>query len=235
LLILAGLKRTIDVNTVARKWVEHKATELAAKSPASDSARSWLDVNFNLETNALEDALKEVYGSGWAFGNTDSEQQLGGSVADPWAGWNAGNEAAAALVDPPKGLQSLLDKSKVTIDGIKGTTLDQMGTQLAASLSQGLGAEQTANNLLNVIDDSARAMVIARTETARAICDSNVSNYRENGVEQMQWITADPCDVCAENDGEIVNIGDTFSTGDEYPPAHPNCVCDVSPIGSVTE
>lgn len=233
MLILSGLKHSVDVEKVANKWVDNHAAALSSKSPESDSARRWIKINVRLQTKALEAALKQIYGSGWAFGNTDSEAQLYGEIADPWAGWNAGNEAAAALVDPPKGLKNLLDKSGITLEGIIGTTLDQMGTQLADSLSRGLGARETADNLLNVINDPARAMVIARTETARAVCDSNVANYSENGVTQMQWISADPCILCAENEGVIVEIGEQFPTGDEYPPAHPNCVCDVSPVGSV--
>lgn len=233
MLILAGLKQTIDVENLAKKWVDNHAVALAAKSPQSDSARRWIDINVRLKTKALEAALKQIYGSGWAFGDTDSEAQLYGEIADPWANWHAGNEAAAALVDPPKGLKNLLDKSGTTIDGIVGTTLDELGTQLAASLSQGLGAQETANNLSSVVDNPARAMVIARTETARAVCDSNVANYTESGITQMQWVGADPCKLCQLNDGVIINIGETFPTDDEYPPAHPNCVCDVSPIGNV--
>lgn len=230
MLIHAAIKSSVDVKAIADKWVKHNAATLAGKSETTDTARAWITLNTTANDKALMQALEQVYGSGWAYGTTDTAQQLGASLADPWANWQAGNQAAAALVDAPKGLQALLDKAGVTIDGINATTLDRLGTQLANSLAQGLGAEQTANNLLNVLNDPARAMVIARTETARAICDSNVSNYRDNGVTQMQWLTADPCPICEENDGEIVDIGDAFPSGDDYPPAHPNCVCDVAPV-----
>jgi hypothetical protein len=73
-------------------------------------------------------------------------------------------------------------------------------------------------------------MVIARTETADALVQANVAEYRDNDISQIQWLVGDPCDICAENANEIVDIGETFASGDQYPPAHPNCVCDVSPV-----
>jgi len=233
LLVLAGLKRLIDTDSLARKWVEHNAAELASKSPQTDSARKWLNLNVSFSKGALRDALAQVYGSGWAFGTVDGLDQLSGGVGDPWADWNAGNEAAAALVDPPKGLQSLLDKSNITIEGISNTILDQIGSNLADSLSQGLGAQDTADNLSEIIDNPLKAMVIARTESARAISDSNVASYQDYGVKQISWLASDPCNICAINDGQVVDIGDQFNSGDLYPPAHPNCVCDVTPVSQI--
>jgi hypothetical protein len=141
----------MDADKVAKKWVDNHA--VAPKSPESDSARRWLDINVQLDTKALEAALKQIYGSGWAFGTTDSNAQIFGEVADPWDGWIAGNEAAAALVNPPKGLKKLLAKSETVIDGIKGTLLDQLGVQLGDSLSRGLGAQETASLLSDVVNN----------------------------------------------------------------------------------
>jgi hypothetical protein len=73
-------------------------------------------------------------------------------------------------------------------------------------------------------------MIVARTETARALVQANIDKYRAENVQSLEWLVGDPCDICAENDGVIVAIGDEFPSGDEYPPAHPNCVCDVAPV-----
>lgn len=44
---------------------------------------------------------------------------------------------------------------------------------------------------------------------------------------QKTWQVNQGCDICDENDGESVDIGDTFPSGDDMPPAHPNCKCTV--------
>ena len=232
-LLLGALTAQADPERIARLWVEHHKAELSAKTVTPEqvaSARAWANVNISLNSASIENALAEVYGSGWAFGINDAQHDLGMSVADPWANWHAGNEGAAALVDAPNGLQALLDSRGLTIQGMNQVTTDRLGGVLAESLSQGFGAQQTADMISGVLSDPARAMVVARTETARALVEANVDQYKAEGVTSLEWLVGDPCDLCAENDGEVVAMGDTFSSGDEYPPAHPNCVCDVAPV-----
>jgi len=185
-----------------------------------------------MNTQPISDALQEAYGSGWAFGEVQAQAQLGGSFnANFWDDWQPGNEGAAALVDPSGGLQSLLDRSGITIDDLINTTYDRIGTALAISISQGLPVSETAKAINERLRDPARAMVIARTETCRAVVESSVSEYRDAGVTQVEWLGGDPCtEICEQNVGVIVTLGEDFPSGDEYPPAHPNCVCDVAPV-----
>jgi len=218
-----------DGDSIAKKFIDSHGAAYA-KSPQVDSARAWANLNIKLNDKQLEQVMAQVYGSGWAFGQADAQQELGLLSGDPWANWQPGNEGAAALIDPPNGLQSLLDSRGITVQGISASMLDRIGTQLGASLSQGLGIQQTASMVNGVLNDPARAMVIARTETANALIQSNLEQYRAEGVGALEWLVGDPCDVCAENDGVIVSLGDDFPSGDTEPPAHPNCVCDVAPV-----
>jgi len=230
---LGALKAQADVERIARLWVEHNKAELAAKTVTPeqvDSARAWAQLNAHLNSASLSNVLEQVYGSGWAYGTNDAAHELGLEIADPWANWQPGNEAAAALVDAPQGLQTLLEARDVTIKDMNNTTLDRLGSALAESLSQGLGIQETASIVNQVFDNPARAMIVARTETARALVQANIDQYRAENVQSLEWLVGDPCDICAENDGVIVAIGDEFPSGDEYPPAHPNCVCDVAPV-----
>jgi len=78
-----------------------------------------------------------------------------------------------------------------------------------------------------------RADVIARTETAAADVEGNVSLYIEAGVEKLEWVTAEDdkvSDLCLANDREIRAIGESFPSGATQPPQHPNCRCDVLPV-----
>lgn len=83
----------------------------------------------------------------------------------------------------------------------------------------------------------ARALVIARTETIRGANQGVViglaqavdEGYLDPNV-QKEWIATDDditCDECENLDGEQVGLDEDFSSGDDAPPAHPDCRCAV--------
>jgi len=220
------MRKQADAEKITSKWYDHNAI----KSPATQSAKDWVRINLSLDDSGMTKAMESVYSSGWAFGGADAADRLGSSIGFDWDNWKAGNEAAAALVDYPSGLQNLLNKSGTVIRGLDNTTVDRIGTALALGLSQGLSPADTAKAVNYVIDNPLRSMVIARTETARALIDSNVASYREAKIQRLEWLVGDPCPICAPNAGVIVPIGEEFPSGNVYPPAHPNCVCDVAPV-----
>ena len=83
----------------------------------------------------------------------------------------------------------------------------------------------------SVIDDPRRALTIATTEMARATSVASLDSYQEFGLEQVEWLALDPCEICAGNeDAGAVNVGDEFPSGDTEPPAHPNCRCSLVPV-----
>jgi len=164
------------------------------------------------------------------MGQAMAQQDLGVTVGLDWATWQPGNAAAAALVDPQGRLADLLNGNKALIDQLDATTLDRIGTALASGLDQGLSPSDIASEINDVLNDPLRAMVIARTETSNALNQAAISDYKDAGIEQIEWQGADPCEICEPNDGEIITLGDTFSSGDEYPPAHPNCICTTLPV-----
>ena len=179
--------------------------------------------------------------------------QLKDAMGINWDNWKPGNRAAANLLRPSRGLSDLLDRSGVTIQGLNQTTLDRIGTVLARGLQEGAAPSQftqaiseilgeatgaRADYLENkweadiddILNDSQRALTIAQTEMSRAVAVASRELYEESGVELVEWLVADPCDLCQENaDVSPIGIGDTFPSGDTEPPAHPNCVCDIAP------
>jgi len=84
----------------------------------------------------------------------------------------------------------------------------------------------------------ARAEMIARTETAQADMQGNAIAYKaaqEGGIQLLKrWITAGDDLVsieCQENaDAGDIELGETFPSGADWPPEHPNCRCDCAPI-----
>ena len=78
------------------------------------------------------------------------------------------------------------------------------------------------------IFSESRAATIAKTEVANAQVRSNFTVWKRSGlVKAVKWLALgpDPCPICLKNDKEVRELGDKFSSGDEYPTAHPNCYC----------
>jgi hypothetical protein len=238
-LIRQALRQSVNISQVQEDWASAQPN---AESMTTEQARQWARTNVRLDSEPLMTAFRTLYLESYLLGEdiamnsiakakinkAPTKQQLQRAVGINWDNWKAGNRAAALLVNKPRGLSTLLDGRGVTIQGINRTTLDRIGTRLANALAQGLPPSEV--DLSDFFDDSERALAIAQTEMSRAVATASRQLYEESGVELVEWIVADPCDLCQENaDVSPIRIDDTFPSGDTEPPAHPNCVCDISP------
>lgn len=111
-------------------------------------------------------------------------------------------------------------------------TREMLRGDVRRALQEGWSSEQIADAIADSYAFSEkRATVIARTETARADVEGNLTGYRELGIAKKQWLTApDCCDECHEIDGLTIGIDEEFPGGVGGPPLHPNCRCDVLPV-----
>lgn len=110
------------------------------------------------------------------------------------------------------------------------TTRDNLRDLVEGAVEDGDSTQELMESIMAMGDfGEARAEMIARTELAFAHVAGNLEGWRTSGVvEKKQWIVgAGCCDECAELDKEIVDLDEEFSSGDDGPPAHPNCRCDV--------
>lgn len=217
-------------------------------NPTQDNvrARSWALINVKVNTKPLKNAVERAVAEGWVTGQKAADHTIKYAAkrlhkasvtdivtdpsADVWRGWKPGDAATAALLARPYGLQILLQIAEKDIRGIERTMIDQIGTRLAEGKRQGLSIQDMADSISDVIDSPARALTIATTEVSRAVNTSAQTRYQEAKLTKNQWMGIDPCDTCAMNDGEIVEIGAPFASGDTQPPAHPNCLCTLLPV-----
>ena len=239
-----AIQASVNPERVVRDWLDtHNQPGI---EPAT--ARSWARTNIYSDTSGIKNALLTIYADGFLLGTdigmsgiarartnkAPTLKELQRAMGINWDKWKAGNRAASLIVNPPRGLSSLLDARNVTVNGINNTTLDRIGTILAKGLKEGSTPAEMSRQMQDDIDellgDSERALMIAQTETSRAVSIASRELYNESGVELVEWLVADPCDTCQENaDVSPIGIGDTFPSGDTEPPAHPNCVCDLAP------
>ena len=210
----------------------------------NQQARDWARVHITPNKAALTASLTPIYADGWVLGKTAAgvmiNQRLTKAVTPvsnvgvvDWNTWTPGNSAAAALVNPAGGLQSLLDARGITINGITNTSLDRIGTVLGNGLADGTTPREVSRQLNDVINDPQRALTIAQTEMSRAVVQSEIAQYADSGVEMVEWLVADPCEDCQVNlDASPISIDEDWPNGDA--PVHPNCMCDIGPYISDT-
>ena len=215
------------------------------QSITPQQARQWAQTHVRVNDDSLRSALFTIYVEAYALGEDIAMSAIGKAKISKaptlkelqramginWDTWKPGNKPAALLVRKPRGLSDLLDKRGVTIQGINRTTLDRVGTILARALDKGWTPSEIKGEIADTIDDDTeRALTIVQTEMSRAVTTASRQLYEESGVELVEWLVADPCDLCEENaDVSPIGIGETFPSGDTEPPAHPNCVCDIAP------
>lgn len=261
--IQKAIKDSVDISLIVTDFFFAHNTA----SITTAEARTWVLLHANANSKPLYEALTKLYADSYVLGKdigmsalakatinkAPTLKELQNAMGIDWNTWKAGNRAAAALVNPKGGLEKLLSRRGMLIDGINRTTYDRIGTQLAYALQQGLAPSSVSSEIAAILGqaspartayliqqgytavndvmlDPERALMIAQTEMSSAVSVAARELYQDSGVELVEWLTADPCDICQENeDVSPIGIDETFPSGDTEPPAHPNCVCDLSP------
>lgn len=242
-LIRNGIKESLNADDLVRDFF---AIYMGREGVTPEELRAWAKIHVRTDNKTLREALRDMYAEAYVFGedialNSIAKakvnkapatlQQLRRAVRiTNWSTWRAGNRPAALLLRPPRGLADLLDRSNVTIQGVNNTTLDRIGTLLSRALAKGLTPKAVQDDIEDLLGDSERAINIAQTEMSRATAVASRELYQDSGVELVEWLVAEPCDICQENaDVSPIRIDERFPSGDTEPPAHPNCVCDIAP------
>lgn len=114
-------------------------------------------------------------------------------------------------------------------------TREMLRSMISDAIDEGWSPQKLADAIEgHTAFGDARAEMIARTEIAHADVQGNMAAYREGGVEKKEWILGsghDDEDECDENAmAGPIPLDEAFPSGDDAPPAHPRCTCDVLPV-----
>lgn len=118
---------------------------------------------------------------------------------------------------------------------ITDSTRDMLNSTVTQALDEGWSNDELAQNIQdNFAFSDSRAETIARTEIKRADMQGSLNAYKSSGLVQgKSSVTSfdyDDDDECGENeDAGVIPIDDDFPSGDDAPPYHPNCRCDLVP------
>ena len=115
---------------------------------------------------------------------------------------------------------------------------------LRATVSQAIEEGWSTGKLRDMLRESyafspARALAIARTETAIARRRGGKESARALGADEQHWdiLGNNPCQACLNNAAAgWISLDDEFPEGDD---PHPNCTCDIdhriNPVRSPTD
>lgn len=114
---------------------------------------------------------------------------------------------------------------------IDKTTVDRLAFAIADAYEAGKTFDQTVEAIQSEFTDMTRyrAQMIAQTELNDAYNQSVMHFGEQAGATRKSWQTdAAPCPTCIDNalQGEI-DFDEDFDSGDDAPPAHPNCMCSL--------
>jgi len=120
-----------------------------------------------------------------------------------------------------------------------GSAIAELRQSLGAGLDEGEGIRELTRRVEGIFDKASqyRARRIAATETSRAVHFGQQLGAEQSGVVTgKQWIAStDGCPLCLSLHGTIVPLSGQFPhdpepgpySGRPFPPAHPNCRCDM--------
>ena len=142
------------------------------------------------------------------------------------------NTAANAIGIPPikvgTKLQSILTQADADAKAIQGTTLSRIVDAITNGMASRASQSEISSSINSIINDPARADMIAITETNRAYNAATIDTYQAAGIMTWTWEAYEgACDICLSQEGEHV-------MGDPYPPAHPLCRCTVPELPTST-
>lgn len=150
--------------------------------------------------------------------------------------WNDGSDTVGEVVGAfdleNAYVQFVLKDLAKRVKGIEETTREEIQNAIGKMASDGLSVDAVRDLLLGMaeINSVSRAEAIARTESAQAYSAGSLACYKESGVVGgVEWLTTDPCEICAPLSGAVAKLGEQFPGGFDHPPAHPSCRCAIAP------
>lgn len=123
------------------------------------------------------------------------------------------------IIDNPNPAWAITETTRTALNELASQAIDEGWT--VAELQHRIVQDQAFS--------PSRALTIARTETAFARAHGEHEAAKGVGMQYKTWIMgSEACDVCEANAAEgRIGIDDAFESGDDVPPAHPNCRCSL--------
>jgi hypothetical protein len=200
----------------------HLKSHFAEAISDADWAAAWAAAQAASDPE-FTDALQAAYEEALQVGAEASIADLGVDIA-----FDLKNPRAVAFLER---------RAAEMVTGINDTTRDRLRRTLAAAVDSGKSYGETARAIETLFTEfeSTRAETIAVHELGTAYIEGNMivgRDLQDAGLEMTKaWLgSGQSCEeICQpnEDDGDIP-FDDAFSSGDDQPPGHVHCDCDIT-------
>ena len=125
-------------------------------------------------------------------------------------------------------IKDTIDGLAKRIVGVADTTREDVKRWVEIGTEEGLSVDKIAEQIRSKAADisPARALTIARTETATAHSLGSLLAYGDAGVSKVEVLDGDEDEDCAAANGQIWSI----EKAEAEPIAHPNCTRAFAPV-----
>jgi len=118
------------------------------------------------------------------------------------------------------------------------TTKEEISQILQDGVDNGDSIDTISASLGQYFDDGSqwKAERLARTEVSDAYNQGNLEGFRQTDIPYKSWLTDgdSPDETCNGNEADgVIPTDQSFSSGDDAPPGHPNCECTLLPETSI--
>lgn len=119
------------------------------------------------------------------------------------------------------------------VKDLESSTREMLRGSILLAEQEGWSNEQLARELRdNYAFSKQRAETVARTELKAADSEGAIAGWRASGLTmKKEWLRSAndaDCEVCEANEQQgPIDLDDSFDSGDDTSPAHPNCECVV--------
>lgn len=196
------------------------------RAPGSQKRRALMSIPYH--QSGFAQKFRKVTATAYATGVERVTKQLPTSVAE--APRKPVTPALAGPSRDPEDVEDELDET--TTERVSGIIDRAFSTPLTYAAMVGLVREEFRGWGDAQADETSRAETVALQEVSTAYHDGGadyVDTWRGgNGPVEKRWSAEDDaCEICLENEAEdFIDSEAPHSSGDDEPPAHPNCRCE---------
>lgn len=202
-------------NRIVRRQEALKQSMEAISSNAAAKSESVTQKALEIEARNGVDAFKKQFGVNTQVKfNTVSKGEINALIKTNWKGGNYSSRIWKDRDEMVKDLERAINQGVAN-----GWSVQRIAKEVQHHVSTG---KQSAER-------------IARTEMNRISNAAELASYKANGVHYYRFMAtqdARTCPVCGELHDKVFAV-DNASTGDNFPPVHPNCRCRT--IGSFVD